>query len=181
MKYYRIKVSQLSLFGACKVSHFEIVCRAHNFAPMVALFWRFYVNSMRNGWFSFGKRAKDTGTCYDRPLDFVKLWSDRFFLVDTFACPSVFPWRVDNGVEADLVPQPGEYIEAEYPALSRQPAPFCRHPKAFLCWIGLSCYYSFTKDEYPIFLLDGEGLYYLLTSSYPFSFFFFVDVLLCLV
>ena len=38
LKHYRINISQLSLFGACKVSQFEVLYRAHNFAPTVALF-----------------------------------------------------------------------------------------------------------------------------------------------
>ena len=32
LRHYRINISQLSLFGACKISHFEVVCRANNFA-----------------------------------------------------------------------------------------------------------------------------------------------------
>ncbi|GJY00084.1 hypothetical protein Tco_0357102 [Tanacetum coccineum] len=43
--YYQIHISQLSVIGAAKVSHFEIACRVLNVAPTLALFCVFYVPS----------------------------------------------------------------------------------------------------------------------------------------
>ncbi|GJZ62755.1 hypothetical protein Tco_0618892 [Tanacetum coccineum] len=43
--YYQIHISQLSVIGAAKVSHFEIACRVLNIAPTLALFRVFYVPS----------------------------------------------------------------------------------------------------------------------------------------
>nr|GEX47472.1 hypothetical protein [Tanacetum cinerariifolium] len=37
LKHYRIHISQLSVIGAAKVSHFEITCRVHGFEPTVGL------------------------------------------------------------------------------------------------------------------------------------------------
>nr|GEZ83824.1 transposase (putative), gypsy type [Tanacetum cinerariifolium] len=53
LKHYRIHISQLSIIGAAKVSHFEIMCRVHGFEPTVGLFRCFYVNSKNKGWMSF--------------------------------------------------------------------------------------------------------------------------------
>nr|GEW13186.1 transposase (putative), gypsy type [Tanacetum cinerariifolium] len=50
LKHYRIHISQLSVIGAAKVSHFEILCRVHGFEPTVGLFRCFYVNSKNKGW-----------------------------------------------------------------------------------------------------------------------------------
>ncbi|GJX06995.1 hypothetical protein Tco_0194927 [Tanacetum coccineum] len=49
LKLYRIHISQLSVIGAAKVSHFEILCRVHGFEPTVGLFRCFYVNSKNKG------------------------------------------------------------------------------------------------------------------------------------
>ncbi|GJS45243.1 hypothetical protein Tco_0595364 [Tanacetum coccineum] len=56
LRHYRIHISQLSVIGAAKVSHFEILCRVHGFEPMVGLFHYFYVNSKNKGWMSLSKR-----------------------------------------------------------------------------------------------------------------------------
>nr|GEY55971.1 transposase (putative), gypsy type [Tanacetum cinerariifolium] len=53
LRYYRIHISQLSVIGAAKVSHFEVLCRVHGFEQTVVLFRCFYVNSKNKGWMSF--------------------------------------------------------------------------------------------------------------------------------
>ncbi|GJT21686.1 hypothetical protein Tco_0891623 [Tanacetum coccineum] len=55
LRYFRINISQLSVIGAAKVSHFEILCRVCGITPTVGLFRCFYVNSKKNGWMSFIK------------------------------------------------------------------------------------------------------------------------------
>ncbi|GKC77095.1 hypothetical protein Tco_1127869 [Tanacetum coccineum] len=56
-RHFRINISQLSVIGAAKVSHFEILCRVYRIIPTVGLFRCFYVNSKKNGWMSFSKRS----------------------------------------------------------------------------------------------------------------------------
>nr|GEW36656.1 transposase (putative), gypsy type [Tanacetum cinerariifolium] len=48
-----MKCLLLSVIGAAKVSHFEILCRVHGFEPTVGLFRFFYMNSKNKGWMSF--------------------------------------------------------------------------------------------------------------------------------
>ncbi|GKD85447.1 hypothetical protein Tco_1356601, partial [Tanacetum coccineum] len=43
--YFQINLSQLSVIAAAKISHFEILCRVHNFVSIVGNFRRFYINS----------------------------------------------------------------------------------------------------------------------------------------
>nr|GEU48265.1 hypothetical protein [Tanacetum cinerariifolium] len=50
LRHYRIKISQLSIIGAAKVFHFEILCRVYGIVPTVGLFWYFYVNSKKSGY-----------------------------------------------------------------------------------------------------------------------------------
>ncbi|GJV13051.1 gypsy type transposase [Tanacetum coccineum] len=53
-RYYRIHISQHIVIGVlAKVSHFEVLCRAHGFEPTVGLFRCLYVNSKNKGWMSF--------------------------------------------------------------------------------------------------------------------------------
>ncbi|GKD54800.1 hypothetical protein Tco_1288187, partial [Tanacetum coccineum] len=58
LRYFRINISQLSVIGAAKVSHFEILCRACGITSTVGLFRCFYVNSKKNGWMPFIKRSE---------------------------------------------------------------------------------------------------------------------------
>ncbi|GJX82702.1 gypsy type transposase [Tanacetum coccineum] len=56
-RHFRINISQLSVIGATKVSHFEILCRVYGIIPTVGLFRCFYVNSKKSGWMLFSKRS----------------------------------------------------------------------------------------------------------------------------
>ncbi|GKB77445.1 hypothetical protein Tco_0944340 [Tanacetum coccineum] len=55
LRHFHINISQLSLIGAAKVSHFEILRRVYGIVPTVGLFRCFYVNSKKSGWMSFSK------------------------------------------------------------------------------------------------------------------------------
>ncbi|GKA94237.1 hypothetical protein Tco_0816223 [Tanacetum coccineum] len=105
LRYYHIHISQLSVIGAAKVSHFEVLCRVHGFEPTVGLFRCFYVNSKNKGWMSFSKRPGNDAVCYTKPLDSLKNWNDRFFWVDSFACPASFPWSTSKGMPKDAFPK----------------------------------------------------------------------------
>ncbi|GKA04386.1 hypothetical protein Tco_0677167 [Tanacetum coccineum] len=59
LRYFRINISQLSVIGAAKVSHFEILCRVYAIVPTVGLFRCFYVNLKKSGWISFSKRSNN--------------------------------------------------------------------------------------------------------------------------
>ncbi|GKC33598.1 hypothetical protein Tco_1045982 [Tanacetum coccineum] len=86
----------LSVIGAAKVSHFEVLCRAHGFEPTVGLFRCLYVNSKNKGWMSLSKHPGNDAVCYTKPLDSLKNWNDHFFWVDAFACPASFPWNTSK-------------------------------------------------------------------------------------
>ncbi|GJU05490.1 hypothetical protein Tco_1121920 [Tanacetum coccineum] len=67
IRHFRINISQLSVIGAAKVSHFEILCRVYGIIPTVGLFCCFYVNSKKSGWMSFSKRS-DNAPVYPAPV-----------------------------------------------------------------------------------------------------------------
>ncbi|GJY52495.1 hypothetical protein Tco_0443342 [Tanacetum coccineum] len=146
-------------FDTAKVSHFEVLCHVHGFEPTVGLFRCFYVNSKNKGWVSFSKRPGNDAICYTKPLDSLKNWNDRFFWVDSFACPASFPWSTSKGVPKDPFPKSSEFNTEHYAILVAHPAPFHKYPKPFLCLVGISHYYTLDVDTYPEFLRDGdEGL-----------------------
>ncbi|GJW86380.1 hypothetical protein Tco_0161720, partial [Tanacetum coccineum] len=156
LRYYHIHISQLSVIGAAKVSHFEVLCRVHGFEPTVGLFRCFYVNSKNKGWMSFSKRPGNDAVCYTKPLDSLKNWNDRFFWVDSFACPASFPWSTSKGVPKDPFHKSFKFNAEHYAILVAHPAPFHKYLEPFLCLVGISRYYTLDVDTYPEFLRDGE-------------------------
>ncbi|GJX68726.1 hypothetical protein Tco_0304453 [Tanacetum coccineum] len=144
--YYQIHLSQLSVIGAVKVSHFEINCRVLNIIPTLNLFRVFYTSSFNSGWMSFSKRqGKNTPQCYTKPLDSLKNWNNRFFWVDKRVFPTVVAWRTIA-------------IKDDRPAANTYSA------------VGLSRNYFLSDDEYPIFLNDNDkkmDLFNLIKASNP--------------
>ncbi|GJY72489.1 hypothetical protein Tco_0476192 [Tanacetum coccineum] len=158
LKHYRIHISQLSVIGAAKVSHFEILCRVHGFEPTVGLFRCFYVNSKNKGWVSFSKRPGNNVTCYTKPLDSLKSWNDRFFWVDAFACPVSFPWNTSTTASKDPFPKSSHYNAEHYDTLVAYPASFHKYPEPFLCLVGISRrdLFAFIRTTDPTKVRIGE-------------------------
>ncbi|GJU23472.1 hypothetical protein Tco_1156814 [Tanacetum coccineum] len=152
IRHFRINISQLSVIGAAKVSHFEILCRVYEVIPMVGLFRCFYVNSKKNGWMSFSKCSDNAATCYTKPLDSLKNWNDHFFWVDDFACPAPFPWHTAKNVTRAHAPIAADFNAQDYATLVAHPSPFQNFPEAFLYLVGLSRYYPLDEETYPRFL-----------------------------
>ncbi|GJU63770.1 hypothetical protein Tco_1245605 [Tanacetum coccineum] len=105
---------------------------------------------------SFSKRPRNDVVCYTKPLDSLKNWNDRFFWVDSFACPASFPWSTSKGVPKDPFPKSSEFNAEHYAILVAHPAPFHKYPEPFLCLVGISRYYTLDVDTYPEFLRDGD-------------------------
>ncbi|GKB13476.1 hypothetical protein Tco_0847399 [Tanacetum coccineum] len=138
LRHYRIHISQLSVIGAAKVSHFEILYRVHGFEPTVGLFRCFYVNSKNKGWMSFSKGQGNDTVCYTKPLDSLKSWNDQFFWVDAFAFPASFPWNTSKSMSKDPFPKSFNFNAEHYATLVAMPAPFYKYLEPFICLIGIS-------------------------------------------
>ncbi|GJZ79615.1 hypothetical protein Tco_0644452 [Tanacetum coccineum] len=153
--YYQIHLSQLSVIGAAKVSHFEINCRVLNIIPTVNLFRVFYVSSYNSGWMSFSKRpGKNTPQCYTKPLDSLKNWNNRFFWVDEKVFPTVVAWRM--AATKDDKPKANTYSVVDVATLDTHRTPIQKQPEELLCLVGLSRNFFLRDDEYPIFLNDND-------------------------
>nr|GEU53852.1 hypothetical protein [Tanacetum cinerariifolium] len=144
------------VIGVAKVSHFDILCRVHDFEPTVGLFRCFYVNSKNKGWMSFSKGLGTDAVCYTKPLDPLKGWNDHFLWVGTFACPALFPWCTVKSVSRDGILKSSKFNAEHYATLVAYPAPFHKYPKPFLCLIGMSHNYSLDKNTYPQFLRNDD-------------------------
>ncbi|GJR44293.1 hypothetical protein Tco_1312396 [Tanacetum coccineum] len=105
---------------------------------------------------SFSKRLGNDAVCYTKPLDSLKNWNDRFFWVDSFACPASFPWSTSKGMPKDPFPKSSEFNAEHYAILVAHPAPFHKYPKPFLCLVGINRYYTLDGDTYPEFLRDDD-------------------------
>ncbi|GKD52960.1 hypothetical protein Tco_1286347, partial [Tanacetum coccineum] len=117
LKYFRIHISQLSPFGAARISHFEVLTRVLDLAPSVAVFRAFYTRIYNNGLFSFAKRSLSAPSCLSKPPDYIKNWADHFFWVDS----RVF--------EKDPAPHLTARQEQAVQVLSSNKAPFRRYPE----------------------------------------------------
>ncbi|GKA84643.1 hypothetical protein Tco_0806238, partial [Tanacetum coccineum] len=156
LRYFRINFSQLSVIGATKVSHFEILCRVHNIEPTVGLFRCFYTHSKNKGWISFCKRTEGSPVCYTKPIDSLKNWNNRFFWVDSFACPALFRWHANKSVPKDPPPKPTDFNVEHYATLFAHPAPFWKFREVFLCLVGISRYYPLDEETYPSFRDEND-------------------------
>ncbi|GJW06874.1 hypothetical protein Tco_1569297 [Tanacetum coccineum] len=135
LEYYQIHLSQLSVIGAAKVSHFEIMCHALGRIPTVGTFCRFYVNFISNGWLSFSKHG---ACCYSKKFDSLKNWNNRFFWIDASVCPLSTSWFSGTSVVKDPLLM-DEAVDLPCVELLNENRTFIRkYPETFLCFVGLS-------------------------------------------
>nr|GEV65870.1 transposase (putative), gypsy type [Tanacetum cinerariifolium] len=145
--YYQIHISQLSVIGAAKVSHFEINCRMQNIVPTLSLFRVFYIPPFNSGWMSFNKRpGKNTPQCYTKPLDSLKNWNNRFFWVDECVFPTAVEWRTN--ASKDGMSASGTYSVEAVRVLDKHRTPIQKQPEALLCLVGISRRYYLGDDVY---------------------------------
>ncbi|GJU98706.1 hypothetical protein Tco_1327977 [Tanacetum coccineum] len=158
LKYFCVHISQLSPFGAARVSDFEVLARVLNLSPSVTVFRAFYIRSYSDGLFSFAKRSTSAPSCFPKPPDSIKNWSDHFFWVDSCVFPISVPLYTGDAIEKDSAPHFTSRQEQTVKLLESHKAPFRRYSKCFLCLVGLSPYYPFDKNSYPAFEYpDGSG------------------------
>nr|GEU33274.1 uncharacterized mitochondrial protein AtMg00810-like [Tanacetum cinerariifolium] len=153
--YYQIHLSQPSVIGAAKVSHFEIKCRILNIVPTLSLFRVFYISSFNSGWMSFSKRPrKNTPQFYTKPLDSLKNWNNRFFWVDEKVFPTVVDWR--TSAPKDEMPAENAYSPEAVMVLNTHRTPIQKQPEALLCLVELSRRYFLGDEAYPTFRHDDD-------------------------
>ncbi|GKC54633.1 hypothetical protein Tco_1077378, partial [Tanacetum coccineum] len=158
LKYFRIHISQLSPFGAARISHFEVLTRVLDLGPSVAVFRAFYTRMYSDGLFSFAKRSLSAPSCLSKPPDSIKNWADHFFWVDSRVFPVSVPLYTGGVLEKDPAPHLTARQEQAVQILSSNKAPFRRYPECFLALVGLSPYYPFGENTYPAFERpDGTG------------------------
>ncbi|GJW09129.1 hypothetical protein Tco_1571552 [Tanacetum coccineum] len=151
LKYFRIHISQLSPFGAARISHFEVLTRVLDLGPSVAVFRAFYTRIYSDGLFSFAKRSLSASSCLSKPPDSIKNWADHFFWVDSRVFPISVPLYTRGVLEKDPDPHLSARQEQAVQVLSSNKAPFWWYPKCFLALVGLSLYYPFGENTYPAF------------------------------
>ncbi|GKC36167.1 hypothetical protein Tco_1048551 [Tanacetum coccineum] len=151
LKYFRIHISQLSPFGAARISHFEVLTRVLDLGPSVAIFRAFYTRIYSDGLFSFAKRSLSAPSCLSKPPDSIKNWADHFFWVDSRVFPISVPLYTGGVLEKDPAPHLTARQEQAVQILSSNKAPFRRYPECFLALVGLSPYYPFGENTYPAF------------------------------
>ncbi|GJV96642.1 hypothetical protein Tco_1548219 [Tanacetum coccineum] len=151
LKYFRIHISQLSPFGAARISHFEVLTRILELGPSMSVFRAFYTHMYSDGLFSFAKRSLSAPSYLSKPPDSIKNWADHFFWVDSRVFPISVPLYTGGVLEKDPAPHLTARQEQTVRILSSNKAPFRRYPECFLALVGLSPYYPFGENTYPAF------------------------------
>ncbi|GJW97221.1 hypothetical protein Tco_0179029, partial [Tanacetum coccineum] len=151
LKYFRIHISQLSPFGAARISHFEVLTRVLDLGPSVAVFRAFYTRIYSDGLFLFAKRSLSSPSCLSKPPDSIKNWADHFFWVDSWVFHISVPLYTGSVLEKDPAPYLTARQEQAVQVLSSNKAPFRQYPECFLALVGLSPYYPFGENTYPVF------------------------------
>ncbi|GJU74637.1 gypsy type transposase [Tanacetum coccineum] len=151
LRYFCIHISQLSPFGVARVSHFEVLTRVLDLAPSVTVFRAFYTRTYSDGLFSFAKRSPLSPSCFPKPPDSIKNWSDHFFWVDAKVFPIPISLYMGGALEKGLAPHLTARQEQTVRLLENSKAPFRHYPECFLCLVGLSPYYPFDENTYPAF------------------------------
>ncbi|GJY82759.1 hypothetical protein Tco_0496135 [Tanacetum coccineum] len=104
LKYFKVHISQLVPLGLSKVITFEVLCRSLNIEPTVTLFRVFQTLSKQGDWFSFAKRGDPAPVCMEVAKSGLKLWKEKFFLIERKAIPFHMPWRHPDSCITDKVP-----------------------------------------------------------------------------
>lgn len=159
LAFYNLHISQLSVLGAAKASHFEISCRAHGIIPTVPLFRVFYIPHLQDGWVSFVKRrGRDVPQLYSKRLESVKDWKDRFFWIDERFLGFPVAWH-DEQFDERYTDMPGAdtYSQLDVETLATHQTEINRLPEELLCVVGLSRNYTLGDDLYPTFSHNDRG------------------------
>ncbi|GKB22902.1 hypothetical protein Tco_0862303 [Tanacetum coccineum] len=90
-------------------------------------------------------------SCFPKPLDSIKNWSDHFFWVDAKVFPIPVSLYVGGALEKDPPPHLTARQEQTVRLLENNKAPFRRYLECFLCLVGLSPYYPFDENTYLAF------------------------------
>ncbi|GJR07449.1 hypothetical protein Tco_0790101 [Tanacetum coccineum] len=138
-------------YCAARVSYFEVLTRVLDLAPSVTVFRAFYTRTCSDRLFSFAKRSPSSPSCFSKPSDSIKNWSDHFFWVDAKVFPILVSLYVGGALEKDPAPHLTACQEQTVRLLENNKAPFRRYPKCFLCLVGLSPYYPFDENTYSAF------------------------------
>ncbi|GJX68970.1 hypothetical protein Tco_0304697 [Tanacetum coccineum] len=104
----------------------------------------------------FSKRSDNAPVCYTKPLDSLKIWNDHFFWVDASVFPISVPWRTNKTLRKDPPPLHTEFNADVYHYLATNPAPFRKFLEPFLCFVGISWYYTLDDSCYPTFLTAND-------------------------
>nr|GEY17801.1 hypothetical protein [Tanacetum cinerariifolium] len=72
--------------------------------------------------------------------------NDHFLWVDSFACPSLFPWHTAKNVTRDPAPVAADFNARDYAIPVAHPSPFRKFPEEFLCLVGPSRHYALDED-----------------------------------
>ncbi|KAK1425197.1 hypothetical protein QVD17_20544 [Tagetes erecta] len=150
LKAYRLNISQLSPFGAIKVTHFEIMCRALGGEPSLPLFHQFFQLSHHIGgdWYTVRNRRGVDLSCL-LWISKTKLvqWQDHFFWVSADCIPFEMHWRQHHEPMDVILPDTQQFDKEMYSLLVKHPTFPQQFPEHVLVMTGLSRNWPYANVE----------------------------------
>ncbi|KAM0013602.1 hypothetical protein Hdeb2414_s0041g00736671 [Helianthus debilis subsp. tardiflorus] len=102
LRYFRVHLCQVNLFGISRISHFEISCRALDQRPDLDVHRYFYEFITADDWYTFAHRKGVPSPSGDERSS-LKNWKDNFFWLDDRCLPVEMVWRFkDQTMSFDL-------------------------------------------------------------------------------
>ncbi|KAM0024172.1 hypothetical protein Hdeb2414_s0022g00612591 [Helianthus debilis subsp. tardiflorus] len=92
LKFFRVHLCQVNLFGLSRVNHFEISCRALGFKLDLNVFRYFYEFITGVGWDTFAHRKGIPSPAGDEKSS-LNNWKDNFFWLEDLCLPADIVWR----------------------------------------------------------------------------------------
>ncbi|KAI3742729.1 hypothetical protein L1987_60423 [Smallanthus sonchifolius] len=136
--YHNVRFDQLNPLGLCKVSHFEVACRAYGGWPSGNLFRVFYHLGTAGDWFTFVKRKKPSPFMALKIPNSLKNWKDHYLYVSSTFLPVTLPYRDINASIDDPPPDKGTYEEGLYTLLTSGPSLIDVYDEPTLVMAGIS-------------------------------------------
>ncbi|KAJ0530714.1 hypothetical protein HanRHA438_Chr10g0463931 [Helianthus annuus] len=149
-----------SLFGQihpqrlARVLHFEVLCRASGYDPILLSFHRFFRLVKNGDWFTFETSKVDT-YLVSSMVTTLGAWKDRFFWVSESTVPFKMIWRHPDAVLNEPEPSESESNSCFLKAIRECPSRVRPFPEYLLVLLSISKLWD-KPDRDPVLMRSGQ-------------------------
>ncbi|KAJ0580987.1 hypothetical protein HanRHA438_Chr04g0175031 [Helianthus annuus] len=153
LEYYRVSFGQIHPKGMARVLHFEVLCRALGYDPLLLLFRRFFRLAKNDNWFTF-ETSKVDACLISSMVTTLGTWKDRFFWVSDSIVPFKMVWRHPDTVLNEPEPLESDLNNAFLKAIRECPSRVRPFPEHLLVLLGVSKSWEKANRD-PVLMRNG--------------------------